>query len=96
MILLYKDEDIELTMEYYEIIPGWGLHTKVKSWSLSKYKKFISIFGEILQSLSKEGITKLYAIPPTKLEEKWQMLFGFKDSKMRINTYKVMELYYGN
>lgn len=94
MFEIYSDEDINISMEKFPLLPkGWLLHTKVNSWSISKYKKYLLIFGNLLNNIQDN---KLYAIPPSEKEEKWQMLFGFKDSGLRVGSYKIMEFNDGN
>ena len=94
--VLYHDDDILLQIEYIPEINEYFLHTTVYHFSLSKAKKYIKGFGLILNKLKEQGITNLKAIPPSDKEEKWQRFFGFTDSLIRINGYKVMELDYGN
>lgn len=96
MIVVYFDEDVKVSLEWVDVLNSYAIHTKVNEWSLSKYKKYLSVFAEILNTLEKEGVTKIYAIPPSEKEEKWEELFGFKDSGLRIGQYKIMELDYGN
>lgn len=97
MLLLYKDEDIEVFMEWYPMLEAWGIHTTVHNFSKDKLKHWRKLFQEFLEHMKEKGITKFVAIPPSEKEEKWQRLFGFKDSGLYLaNYYKVMELYYGN
>ena len=96
MEILYTDEDITISLEYHENTKMYFVHTKVISWSLSKYKKYILIVGKELNKLEIRGIKQVFAIPPSEKEEKWQMLFGFSDTGMRIKEYKVMRLQYGS
>lgn len=91
MLLLYKDDDIEVTMEWYPTLEAWGLHTKVKNFSPNKLKKWKKLFAEFLTYMNKQGINKFIAIPPTEKEEKWQKLFGFKDTRKTFVGCKIME-----
>jgi hypothetical protein len=96
MEILYHDEDITVSIEFLYLIEGYLIHTKVRKWSLSKYKKYLNIYGYILNLLIDRGITRLFALPPSKKEQKWEELFGFKDTGTRINNYVLMEYKYGN
>ena len=95
MKILYQDEDGTVLLQYVEAVDEYFIHTHVYSWSLSKYKKYIKIFGGILADLREQGITNLKATPVTGKDEKWEELFGFVDSGIRIGQRKVMELDYG-
>ena len=93
---VYSDDDIVLNLVYFAEQKVCFIHSDVKKWSLSKYKKYLLIFAEILNQLHKEGIDELFAVPPTEKEEKWQGLFGFTDTGHKIDSYKVMGIKYGN
>lgn len=95
-LLLYKDEDITVEMEWYPMLNAWGIHTEVRQFSKEKLKHWRLLFKEFLNHMKQFNITKFIAIPPSKKEEKWQKLFGFKESSLSIAGYKIMELYYGN
>lgn len=95
MEVLYSDEDIVISSEWSDKLNGFIVHTKVKNWSLSKYKKYLLLVGKELNKLREKGIVEIFAIPPTEKEEKWENLFGFKDSGFRLGKYKIMRLYYG-
>lgn len=93
MRTLYSDEDIEVFAEKSaEITSGVFIHTNVRHFSLSKYKGFMLIWDKLLIQLKAEGWKHLYAIPPGIREEKWEMLFGFKDSGLEVGGYKLMIL----
>src|SRR4030042_1576908 len=66
---VYSDEDIILHLVYFTEQNLCFIHSEVKKWSLSKYKKYLLVFAEILNQLHKEGIDELFAIPPTEGEE---------------------------
>lgn len=90
---LYSDEDIDVLVEIDDILTdGVFIHTNVKNFSVSRMKKFYSIWGEILVRLRLEGWKHVYAIPPGSKEEKWEMMFGFKDTGIEVSCYKLMIL----
>ena len=72
------------------------MHSSINSWSLSKFKEYLKIFGGILNTLKSEGITELYAVPNSPEAKKWEELFGFKQVGWLDNYYPVMRLEYGN
>lgn len=92
MKIVYSDEDITLSLQYVEQYNLYFIHSTISSWSLSKYKKYISVFSKVLNDLNKEGVEVLYAIPPSEKEEKWQKLFGFTETIHMIGKYKLMEI----
>jgi hypothetical protein len=95
MEVLYSDDDITISLQYYEKTNMYFIHSKVNQWSLSKYKKYLLIFGGILNNLKDKNILTVYAIPPSEKEEKWESLFGFKDTGMKVQEFKLMGLSYG-
>jgi hypothetical protein len=71
MNIYYKDEDCWL---------GWSeeqgilfLHTEVFSWSLSKYKKYLAIFAQLINNFPNRT---LYSVATTKKALKFNELFG--------------------
>lgn len=93
MEIMYTDEDITISLEYYENLNMHFIHSNVTNWSLSKYKKFLLIFGTILNSFRERDIKTVFALPPSEKEEKWERLFGFSDTGQIINNkYKLMRL----
>ena len=89
MEILYKDEDAELYIEWCETLNGYLLHTTIHKWSLSKYKKYLIILGREINKIKEKEV---FAIPLTEQDEKWERLFGFKDTGMRVYNYKIMRL----
>ena len=90
--IMFSDNDITISTEYIENVDMYIVHTKVSGWSLSKYKKYLSEFANVLNVLNERGITKVFTIPPTDHIEKWQRMFGFIDSGYRPKGYKLMEI----
>ena len=92
MEILYSDEDIEITIELIGEDSTCFGHTLVKSWSLSKYKKYLKIFAIEKEKLRLRGITRVFALPPSEREEKWERLMGFIDTGFKVGPYKLMVL----
>jgi hypothetical protein len=88
--VMYSDDDIIISLEYLVNTNIYIVHTKVSKWSLSKYKKYVLEFANILNTLKLRGIEEVFTIPPTDKIEKWQRLFGFIDSGYRPKGYKLM------
>ena len=88
MNIIYKDKDCWLgyTIEENNIML---LHMNTNIWSLSVYKKFLSIFNEFLRVVEREFI---YSIAKTEKAKKFNELFGFDCVKKEPDFY-LMGLY---
>jgi hypothetical protein len=88
MNIIYKDKDSWLgyTIEENNIM---FLHMDTNIWSLSVYKKFLSIFNEFLKVVDREFI---YSIAKTEKAKKFNELFGFDYIKKEPDFY-LMGLY---
>lgn len=84
METLYEDEDCWLGRYYDE--DHWVLGTKIHTWSLSKYKKYLSILGQVL---AKDNTIYLSYVRGQK-EKKFNLLFGFKETGLKF-IYKEIE-----
>jgi hypothetical protein len=45
-----------------------------------------------MDKLKSRGIKKVFAIPPSSKEEKWEYLLGFKDTGFTVGSNKLMVL----
>lgn len=79
METLYEDEDCWLGKYYDKEINNWVLSTKIYNWSLSKYKKYLSILGQVL---AKDNTMYLSYVRGKK-EKKFNLLFGFKETNLK-------------
>lgn len=93
--LLISNPDGEVWINYYADKNWWVVHSSINSWGHRKYREYLKLFGETLVQLREEGITELYAIPPTEFDKKWEQLFGFKQIGW-LNDYPLMRIQYGN
>lgn len=92
MEILYSDEDVDLSVEYLEETNSYFLHSTIRNWSLSKYKKYLKVLAVEMEKLKNIGAQRVYALPPTYREEKWETLFGFEDTGFVVGTSKLMVL----
>lgn len=91
--VLYQDEDILVTAENEEdIIDGIFIHTKIDSITPSRLRRFKNIWKELIEALNSAGIKNIYATPLEIKDEKWERVFGFKDTGLRLEGYKLMKL----
>lgn len=91
MKTLYSDEDIDIMEEEVYTIPGAVfLHTNVKQFSLSKYKKIHRVWQQLRKDLASQGYFYVLCVPPSAKEEKWERLFGFEHTGTNIKGKKVM------
>ncbi len=90
--ILYQDEDILVTAENEEdIIDGIFIHTKIDSISVSKLKKLKKVWNLLTEQLYSIGVNYIYATPLEEQDEKWERVFGFKDTGLRLEEYKLMK-----
>ena len=94
METIYSDESIDVFLEEVEEIEkGVFIHTNVKQFSLSTFKKFKHIFLNICEIVKDRDIQYLLAIPPSNKEQKWQECFGFTYTGILVNKQKLMRIY---
>ena len=82
MIIFYKDSDLWL---------GWteesgiiSVHTEIYAWSLSKYKKYLVVFGSFLNTIKAPVV---YSVAKTEKAKKFNELFGFSILKEESGVY---------
>jgi hypothetical protein len=91
MEVIYSDDIVDVSIEICpEITTGVFIHTNVKSFSVSKYKRMLVIWANICSKLKEDGWEYVYALPPGKKEEKWETLFGLEFAGLLINKHKLM------
>lgn len=84
MKILYKDHSgwVGLSeMDGYPII-----HTEITQWSVSAYKRYLLIFGKILNQLKESGISRVYSFARSEKTKKFNELFGFSYTGKTIAT----------
>ena len=91
---IFESEDCILYMENEipGMLEGVFLHWEIFSWSHSKVKKYRKLFAHVINKLNTEGIQNMYAIAPSSFEEKLIKMFGFEDTGLLFNGYKLMRL----
>lgn len=72
MIIYYKDEDGWLG--YTDQAQFISVHTEINKWSLSSYKKYLSVLANFLNHFKGKRILSLAR---TKKARKFNELFGF-------------------
>ena len=77
MIILHDNEDGWLGIDYEEADGIFVLYSGIRTkWSLSKYKKYLILFGEIINKLK---VDELYSFAFDEKSKKFNELFGFQD-----------------
>lgn len=90
--VLYNDEDIKVIAEIApSFMDGVFIHTEVKTFSISKYKKYKKIWDSILTCLDAGSIKNIYALPTDDVAEKWETKFGFVDTGVYYEHQKIMK-----
>jgi hypothetical protein len=76
--ILYQEESGFVGLSWSKELDSYLMHTDVTIWSVSEYKRYIEIFGKILDGLYQRGIKEVYGVCDTQKELKFNELFGFK------------------
>ena len=81
MRILYKEEGNGfLGLSRDEVLDIFVMHVDLHIWSVSDYKRYLIIFGNVLNLLKEVGITEVYSFVDTPKDEKFNMMFGFIDT----------------
>lgn len=79
MITLYEDEDILIMAETHEAHPNEVfVHCDVHSWSVPKYRKFLTVWSVVLDELADKGCRRVNSIIPKNdiKTRRFQTMFG--------------------
>ena len=81
MRVLYKEEGNGfLGLSRDEALDIFVMHVDLKIWSVSEYKRYLIVFGNVLNLLREVGITEVYSFCDSEKEVKFNKLFGFVDT----------------
>lgn len=84
MEILYKEGSGFVGLSFSKEMDAYVMHTDITKWTLSEYKRYITIFSEILNGLYDRGITEVYGICDTQKEMKFNELFGFHYTGLKV------------
>ena len=84
MEILYKEDSGFLGMSYSEELEAYVLHTDVTLWSTEEFKRYLAIFSQVLNMLYERGIKEVYGICDTEKELKFNELFGFRYTGLKV------------
>lgn len=91
MELIYSDDILDVSIEICpQIKTGVFVHSNVKSFSVSKFKRMLIAWAWVCQTLKEQGWANVYALPPSAKEEKWETLFGMYYTGIKVNKCKLM------
>lgn len=93
MEILYKEDSGFVGLSYSDELEQYVMHTDVTIWTPSEFKRYIVIFGKILDSLYERGIKEVYGICDTEKELKFNELFGFKYTGLMVTDSEGVESY---
>jgi hypothetical protein len=89
--ILYKEEGAFLGLSFSEELNSWVMHTDITSWSHSEFRRYLNIFNIVLDNLFERGITSVYGICDTEKELKFNTLFGFRYTGLRVTDTEGVE-----
>lgn len=90
--VLYDDSDIKVVIETApSFLDGVFVHTNVKEFNLSRYKKYKSLWKDIVAYLGEIGVDNIYALPTDDKAEKWETKFSFVDTRVTYEGSKIMK-----
>lgn len=81
MITFYEDDDITVQGETNELHPNEVfIHCVVDNWSVTKYRKFLTIWSVILDELAEKGCIRVNSIIPKNdmRTRRFQTMFGLR------------------
>ena len=83
MIILYEEPQGYVAITLDDATEKCYMHVELKNWSLSEYKRYLVIF-EIIKKHLKELVPEVYSICDTEKEFKFNALFGFEDTGLKV------------
>ena len=94
--LLYQEEQGYVGL-YYDRLIGYVMTVKLHQWSHSEFKRYLVIWGRILNNLKARGITEVFGYCETEDNVKFTEVFGFQPMVYRMEfdegtTRQVMRL----
>lgn len=81
MRILYKEEGNGfLGLTFDSALNIYVMHVDLVVWSVSDYKRYLIIFGNVLNLLREVGIDEVYSFCDSPKEVKFNKLFGFVET----------------
>lgn len=93
MIKLYEEPGNGfVSIRYDSDLPGWMLHMDSIQWSPETYKRYLNIWDTyILPKIREMGISVVYGLPETKLDLKFNIMFGMLPTNLVVTTTDGMD-----
>jgi len=94
--ILYQEEQGYVGL-YYDRLVGWVMTVQLHQWSLGEFKRYLRIWGGILNGLRARGITEVFGYCVDEEKVKFTEVFGFQPMTYRMDfgngiTKQVMRL----
>lgn len=83
--ILYQEEQGYVGL-YFEPNLGYVMTVELHQWSVSELKRYLIIFGKILNDLKDRGITVVYGLCRSEKKQKFTEVFGFKPTYMNLDN----------
>ena len=74
--ILYSEEQGHVGL-YYDTYLGWVVTVELSIWSPSEYKRYLLIWGKILENLKSRGLKEVFGLCRDEKKQKFTELFGF-------------------
>jgi len=76
MEILYKEEQGYVGL-YEEPLLGYVMTVELHQWSVSEFKRYLPIWGSILNGLKDRGIKEVFGLCEDAKKAKFNEVFGF-------------------
>ena len=75
-IILYEEKDNGyIGISYEPYLKKYIIHTECKKWTVSNYKRYLTVWNIIKKTLKKRGITEIYGLADNPKSVKFNTLF---------------------
>jgi len=83
MIILYEEPQGYVGVTFDDATNKCYMHVKLHQWSPSEYRRYLLIF-EVVKKHLKELVDEVWSICDTEKEFKFNAMFGFEDTGIRV------------
>lgn len=85
-IILYKEEQGYVGLYFEPLLDDWVMTVKLHQWSPSEFKRYLLIWGNILNRLKEKGINGVYGLCVNADKQKFTEVFGFQPTGYVMET----------
>lgn len=89
--VVFTDGNVLLTAENEEdVIGGIFLHSSCKTIKPSQFKLYKDILNTTVEEMNRRGL-KVYATPVDEQDERWIKAYGFVETGLLLNGFKLLK-----